>query len=87
MSEIENVSDQLLGFMQEVNLNILKIQESNPNLTYEQGLELAKLAIEDQRNDVFWVRAKQFIQSFEEHSEYIRYIYDSLQDIADNLNN
>ena len=71
MNEIENVSDQLLAFMEEINDNIKKMQEKNENLTYDKGLELAKIAIENQRNDILWRRGKELIGILEDLEDFL----------------
>lgn len=80
MNEIENVSDQLLAFMEEVNSNIEKMQAKNIRLTYDQCLELAKIAIQDQRNDVIWKRLKELNDNIEQLSN-------NLEELTDNICN
>ena len=90
-NEIENVSNQLLGFMEEVNNNILKIMENNSNLTYDLGLKLAEIAVQNQRNDVLWRRLKQISDIVDnnlcELNDNIDELNDNLYFTSDNSNN
>lgn len=87
MGEIENVSDQLLAFMEEVNHNIEKMKENNLRLTYDQCLELAKIAVQDQRNDVLWKRLREINENLQILNENLNEISKTLEELGENLCN
>lgn len=56
MSEIENVSDQLSGFAEEVARCVKDIEKLG--FTKDQAIKITEIACKDIMNDVLWRRLK-----------------------------
>lgn len=57
MSEIENVSDQIYAFAQEVESAISDLMKER-KLTFEQAAKCVELGQQSMHNDVLWKRLK-----------------------------
>lgn len=80
MNEIKNVSGQIYGFVEEINENFNKMRAKNPNLTYDKYLEIAKIAVQDRRNDVLRERLRELNENLEK-------LNNNLEELGENLCN
>lgn len=65
MNDIENISDQLDGYMEDVYKIIEKFKQGR-GLTRAEAIEIAKIAVKDIKVDILWKRLKDLNNNLEE---------------------
>lgn len=71
---MNNITDQLGGYADEVAREVYSQMKKNPDLSKEQAIEIVKIAVEDMKTDCLWFKLNQVSDAIDSLASSVRFL-------------
>ena len=71
---MNNITDQLGGYADEVAREVYFQMKKNPDLSKEQAIEIVKIAVEDMKTDCLWLKLNQVSDAIDSLASSVRFL-------------